>query len=63
MPATDEPILMYRTNPIIDIKDAIIAYSIAVAAETSARRDGTIGCNGFGLGMGPTMAPQALTVD
>ena len=63
IPATEEPILTYRTNPIIDIKDAIIAYSIAVAAAASARRDGTIVCNGLGLGMGSTMAPQVLMVD
>jgi hypothetical protein len=63
MPATEEPILTYRTNPTIEIKDAIIAYSIAVAAEASARKDGTIMCNGWGLGMGSTMAPQALMVD
>ncbi len=63
MPATEEPILTYRTNPTIEIKDAIIAYSIAVAAEASARRAGTTGCDGLGLGMGRTMAPQALMVD
>jgi hypothetical protein len=63
MPATEEPILTYKTNPTIEIKDAIIAYSIAVAAEASARRDGTIVCSGLGLGMGSTMAPQALMVD
>src|SRR5207302_6668936 len=53
IPATDEPMLTYRTNPIIEIKDAIIAYSIAVAAEGSARRDAPIGGNGFGLGIAP----------
>jgi hypothetical protein len=63
MPATEEPMLMYRTNPTIDTKDAIIAYSMAVAAELSVRRDGATGRSGSGLGMGSTMAPQDLMVD
>jgi hypothetical protein len=36
---------------------------MAVAAELSARRDGTTGRSGSGLGMGSTMAPQDLMVD
>jgi hypothetical protein len=36
---------------------------MAVAAELSVRRDGATGRSGSGLGMGSTMAPQALTVD